>query len=44
MIKGARLAVVPSNHGEYLGEVFASQKRSLAPVATAKIIEAFLEE
>lgn len=43
-IKGARLAVLPSNHGEYLGEVFATQKPSLAPVATAQIIENFLNE
>lgn len=43
-IKGARLAVLPSNHGEYLGEVFATQKPSLTPVATANMIETFLAE
>lgn len=44
IIKGARLAVLPSNHGEYLGEVFATQKPSSIPMVTAKIIETFLRE
>lgn len=43
-IKGARLAVLPSNHGEYLGEVFATQKSSSSPRTTANIITTFLED
>lgn len=43
-IKGARLAVLPSNHGEYLGEVFATQKPSSTPEVTAKLLERFLDE
>lgn len=43
-VKGARLVVLPSNHGEYVGEVFATRKESSTHVVTAKIIENFLAE
>lgn len=43
-IKGARLAVLPSNHGAYLGEVFATPKPSSTPMVTANIIQKFLSE
>ena len=43
-IKGSRLTVLPGNHGDYLGEVFASQKPSSVPMAAAQLIESFLNE
>lgn len=43
-IKGSRLAVIPGNHGDYLGEILATQKPEKAPIAAAAIIEGFLSE
>lgn len=42
MIKGSRLAVLPGNHGDYLGEVFATQDPKKDPAIAAGIIKEFL--
>jgi pimeloyl-ACP methyl ester carboxylesterase len=40
----ARLAILPSGHGDYLGEVCAADQNSQIPVLVTALIEAFLKE
>jgi pimeloyl-ACP methyl ester carboxylesterase len=40
----ARLAILPSGHGDYLGEVCAADQNSQIPVVVTALIEAFLKE
>jgi hypothetical protein len=41
-IAGARLAILPGGHGEYLGELLTMKPESRTPELTAGIIEDFL--
>jgi len=43
MIAGARLAILPGAHGEYLGEALAYRQGSRAPEYTAGLVEEFLD-
>lgn len=42
LISGARLLVLPGGHGEYLGEVVASENSTQDPELTARLVEQFL--
>jgi pimeloyl-ACP methyl ester carboxylesterase len=42
LIAGARLLILPGGHGDYLGEVVMTQKRTRDPELTARLIEEFL--
>lgn len=39
-----RLAILPAEHGEYIGEICAADKNSKMPALVVAMIEAFLEE
>lgn len=43
LIKDARIAILPGNHGDYLGEMVMNTKPSDVPKTTAGIIEEFLK-
>ncbi|HXC37827.1 MAG TPA: hypothetical protein VN667_02695 [Burkholderiales bacterium] len=43
LIPGARLAILPGAHGEYLGEALAYRPGSRAPECTAGLVEEFLD-
>ncbi len=43
LIHGARLLVLPGNHGDYLGELVMMQKETQMPELTARLIEQFLD-
>jgi len=43
LIAGARLAILPGAHGEYLGEALAYRQGSRAPEHTAGLVEEFLD-
>jgi len=40
----AKLAILPSGHGDYIGEICAVDKRSKIPVLVTAMIEAFLKD
>lgn len=42
VIPGARLLVLPGGHGEYLGEIVASENSTQDPELTARLVEHFL--
>lgn len=42
LISGARLLILPGGHGDYLGEAVMTQKDSLYPELTARLINEFL--
>ncbi|HVV55229.1 MAG TPA: hypothetical protein VHC47_07895 [Mucilaginibacter sp.] len=44
MITGARLAILPGIHGEYLGEAGVTRAGNPMPGITAALVEAFLNE
>lgn len=43
LIPGARLLILPGGHGDYLGEVVATQEGTRYPELTARLIEEFLD-
>jgi pimeloyl-ACP methyl ester carboxylesterase len=43
-LPGARLAILPSGHGDYLGEICSKDRTSKLPSLTLAIVEAFLNE
>jgi pimeloyl-ACP methyl ester carboxylesterase len=43
LIPGARLLILPGNHGDYLGEAVMTQKPSRYPELTARLIDEFLD-
>lgn len=44
MIPGARLAILPGGHGDYLGELVVSRPDSQYPPITVRLIEEFLDQ
>ena len=43
LIAGARLLIVPGGHGDYLGELVMTQKKTQSPELVAGLIEEFLD-
>ncbi|MFZ7127688.1 MAG: alpha/beta fold hydrolase [Desulfobacterales bacterium] len=43
LIPGARLLILPGGHGEYLGEMVATQTNTRYPEQTVRLIEEFLD-
>jgi hypothetical protein len=43
LIPGARLRILPSGHGDYLGEAVMTQKNTHYPELAARLIEEFLD-
>jgi pimeloyl-ACP methyl ester carboxylesterase len=43
LIAGARLLILPGGHGDYLGELVMTQKRTRCPELTARLIDEFLD-
>ena len=43
LIAGARLLILPGGHGDYLGELVMTQKRTRYPELTARLIDEFLD-
>jgi pimeloyl-ACP methyl ester carboxylesterase len=43
LIAGARLLILPGGHGDYLGELVMTRKRTRYPELTARLIDEFLD-
>jgi len=43
ILRDARLAVLPGDHGEYIAEICAKDKQSKIPALVVEMIDAFLQ-